>query len=259
MVFSEKTYRIQQLLIVFLFCFLSAAYGAAEESTLPFQPGEKFTFKISWSGILIGHAVLEVLPQTTINGKPACNFVLRGKTEGIVDFFYRVHTRIDAFTDKALTHSVFFKNQISGRHNKLITFHFDWEKSLVQRTENGRKIEPITILPGTFDLLSVFYFSRLKPMWVNTVYERPVTDGKKNVMGRMKIVKREHITVLKKTYDTFLLEPETRHIGGVFKRSKNPKIQLWVTTDKRRIPVKAKSEVIVGSFVGELISVQGLL
>lgn len=256
--FGKKPYRKKQLPTLLLFCFLSATVSYAQEMQPPFRPGEKFTFRITWSGMLIGHASLEVLPMAQIKDKPANHFVLSGRTEGVVDGFYRVQTRIDAFSDAALTRSVFFKNRISGRHNKLITFHFDWEKSLLQRTENGQKIAPIIILPGTFDLLSVFYFSRIKPMWVNAVYEWPVTDGKKNVMGRMTVVKRETIAVSGKTYDTFLLEPETKHIGGVFKKSRNPKIQLWVTADTRRMPVRARSEVIVGSFVGELIAAEGL-
>jgi hypothetical protein len=36
---------------------------------------------------------------------------------------------------------------------------------------------------------------------------------------------------------------------------KNEKLRVWVTADKRHIPVKIKSKVKVGSFVGELISV----
>ncbi|MGA8180500.1 MAG: DUF3108 domain-containing protein, partial [Desulfobacterales bacterium] len=59
-------------------------------------------------------------------------------------------------------------------------------------------------------------------------------------------------------YDTYLIEPELKHIGGVFEKSKNAKIQLWVTADKRKIPVKIKSKVAVGSFVGELVSATGL-
>lgn len=60
------------------------------------------------------------------------------------------------------------------------------------------------------------------------------------------------------TYDTYLIEPELKHVGGVFEKSKNAKIQLWVTADKRRIPVKIKSKVVVGSFVGELVSATGI-
>jgi hypothetical protein len=56
---------------------------------------------------------------------------------------------------------------------------------------------------------------------------------------------------------TPLLEPDLEHIGGVFEKSKNAKLMVWVTADEARIPVKVKSEVIVGSFVAELIKVEG--
>ena len=256
---SRGRYGIVNLLpVILIFCLVSAGTGAAEQGNLPFCPGEKFTYRVSWSGILIGYAVLEVLPLAQIDGKPAQHFVLRGKTKGFVDFFYRVHTRIDGFTDQAVTRTVFFKNQISGRHNKRITYEFDWDNQLLRRTENDRQLPPIKILPGTFDLLSVFYFSRLSPMAVNLNYRCPVTDGKKVVIGRVKVVRRETIAVADKKYDTFLLEPETRHIGGVFKRSRNPKIQLWVTADSRRIPVRVRSKVIVGSFFADLVTAEGL-
>jgi hypothetical protein len=47
-------------------------------------------------------------------------------------------------------------------------------------------------------------------------------------------------------------------VNVVFEKSENAKIQIWVTADKRRMPVKIKSKVLVGSFVGELVSVTGL-
>jgi hypothetical protein len=52
------------------------------------------------------------------------------------------------------------------------------------------------------------------------------------------------------------VEPNLEHIGGVFKKSKDAKLKIWVTADSRRIPVKIKSKVAVGSFVGELMSVE---
>jgi hypothetical protein len=50
------------------------------------------------------------------------------------------------------------------------------------------------------------------------------------------------------------VEPQLKHIGGVFKKSKDARLQIWVTTDKRHLPVRIKSKVIVGSFVAELVS-----
>ncbi|NNK85754.1 MAG: DUF3108 domain-containing protein, partial [Desulfobacterales bacterium] len=38
----------------------------------------------------------------------------------------------------------------------------------------------------------------------------------------------------------------------------NATIKIWVTADKRKIPVKIKSKVVVGSFVGELIATEGI-
>jgi len=60
------------------------------------------------------------------------------------------------------------------------------------------------------------------------------------------------------TYDTYLIEPEIKQLDGVFEKSKNSKVQVWVTADRRRMPVKIKSKVVVGSFVGELVSTTGL-
>ena len=77
-------------------------------------------------------------------------------------------------------------------------------------------------------------------------------------MGRARIKKRESLTVAHGTYDIFLVEPELQHIGGVFQKSKDVKLKIWVTADARRIPIKITSKVVVGSFVAELISATGL-
>ena len=74
------------------------------------------------------------------------------------------------------------------------------------------------------------------------------------MLGRAKIVKRERIRVAGVDYDTFLAEPDLEPIGGVFKKSPHAKIQLWVTADHRRIPVRIKSRVVVGSFTADLVS-----
>ena len=66
------------------------------------------------------------------------------------------------------------------------------------------------------------------------------------------------IFVANRTYDTFLVEPDLKHIGGVFEKSKKAKLEIWVTAGTQKIPVKIRSKVIVGSFVAELISAEGI-
>lgn len=231
----------------------------AQVKPLPFLPGEKLTFELKWSVVRAGEAVVEVLPIETINGEKAYHFLMTVKSTPFVDIFYKVRDRIDSYCDIEMKKSLLFKKkQREGRSKRNILVTFDWEKQQAQYSNYGRKRKPIPILPGTFDPYSAFFFTRLFDWAKASELTRPVTDGKKNIIGRARLIKRERITVPLGTYDTFLIEPDIEHIGGVFEKSKNAKIELWVTADEKRIPVRLKSKVVVGSFVGELIKVEGI-
>jgi len=158
-----------------------------------------------------------------------------------------------------LSHSILYKETKEGKRKKRVVVRFDWEKGEAQRSNFGEESVPIPIKPGTFDPLSVYYALRLHELKEDMQLEKPVTDGKKWVLGRARVVKRDKITVTSGTYDTFLVEPDLEHIGGVFKKSKDAKVQIWVTADDRRLPIKLKSKVAVGSFVAELVSVENSL
>jgi len=56
-----------------------------------------------------------------------------------------------------------------------------------------------------------------------------------------------------------VLEPDLQNVEGVFSKKPRAKIKLWVTNDARRLLVQMKSKAIVGSFVAELIAVEGHL
>ncbi|MBW2615862.1 MAG: DUF3108 domain-containing protein [Deltaproteobacteria bacterium] len=230
----------------------------ADENTFPFHAGEKLVFEAKWGFIPAGEAVLEVLPVETINGVKSRHFVMTAKTYPFIDLFYKVRDRIDSYADVGMTHSVLYKKQKRGRSKKDVVVDFNWEKKKAKYSKNGKMRRLISILSGSFDPLSVFYAFRIHELKEGLVIKVPVTDGKKCVMGTAKVIKREKINVNGRTYDTYLVEPDLEHIGGVFEKSKNAKLQLWVTADKLQIPVRIKSKVVVGSFVGDLISAKGI-
>jgi len=248
------------LLLSLLTLVSSTASIQAGPSKVPFHPGEKLTFILKWEMIPAGEATLEVLPMEIFKGVKSYHFVLTAKSNNFIDIFYKVRDRIDAYTDAEVSRSLFYKKkQREGSHKRDVTVDFNWKKKEAQYTFFGKKEKAISILPGTFDPLSAFYFTRfIDNRKVNTFIERPVTDGKKIIMGRAYIKKRETIKVQSGTYDTFLVEPEIKDLGGVFKKSKDAKIQVWVTADHRHMPVQIKSKVVVGSFIGELVSARGI-
>ena len=247
-------------LSVFLAYLSTPSFGAgtgAVEKKIPFYPGEKLTFQVSWLSIPAGEAVLEILPFETINGVNSFHFLMTARTYEAVDLLYKVRDLMDSYTDEGMTRSLHYTQRQDGKRKKAITVNFDWERKEAQYSNFGEKNRPIPIMPGSFDPLSVFYAFRLLPLKEGAELQAAVTDGKKCVVGRAKVLKRETIRVRGTSYDTFVVEPNLEHIGGVFDKGKNAKVQMWVTADKACIPVRVKSELLLGSFVAELISVEG--
>lgn len=243
------------VLIFATICF-SASPGAADGSA-PFRPGEKLTYEVRWQFVPAGLATLEVLPMKTINGAPAQHFVLTVRTNDFIDTFYKVRDRVDAFTDADVTRSVLYrKKQREGKHKRDITVAFDWEKSQVRYTNFGKAKRPVSLLPGSFDPLSVFYAFRFRHLKENTSLEAPVTDGKKCVIGKAQVLTKENIVTPSGTYETYLVEADMKDAAGVFKKSKDAKLLIWVSSDHRHIPVRIASKVAVGSFIAELTSIE---
>jgi hypothetical protein len=230
----------------------------ADVKAFPFLPGEKLTFRVRWAFITAGEAILEVRPIETVNGIRAYHFVLTARTNPVVDLIYKVRDKIEGYTDDKMTHSVLYKETKEGKAKKKVVVNFDWKKREAQRFTNDKMGTPIPLMPGAFDLLSIYYAFRTQDLKVGMKISAPVTDGEKCVMGKGKVIRRDRMKVPSGTYDSFLVEPDLEHIGGVFKRSKDAKIQIWVTSDHRKIPVMLKSKVAVGSFVAELVSMKNI-
>jgi hypothetical protein len=249
---------VMRLVTACLVFIALATHAQAIERAHPFSTGERLTFQVTWSFLPAGEGILEILPMERINGVQSYHFVMTTRTYPFIDLIYKVRDRIDAYTDAAMTHSILFKKRKEGKSKRNEVVNFDWGKQEAHYSNFGEKSDPIPIKPGSFDPLSVFYAFRLHPLRENMEIQVHVTDGKRCVTGKAKIIRRETVTVASGTYDTFLAEPELGHLRGVFQKSKGAKLQIWVSADHRRIPVRIRSKVSVGSFVAELISAENL-
>ncbi|MBN2282623.1 MAG: DUF3108 domain-containing protein [Deltaproteobacteria bacterium] len=240
---------VNALAAVLLFGVTGSA-GALEDS-LPFPPGEKICFSARWNFIPAGTGSLEIRSLTELNGEPARHFVFTARTNSFVDLIYKVRDRYDSYTDLGMTHSLLYKRRNEGREKRDIVVQFDWERQEVCYSNFGKTEEPVPVLAGSFDPLSVYYAFRLHDFGVGDVVRFPVTDGKKSVEGIARVTARETIEVDGIHYDTYKIEPSLEHFGGVFKKSPEKKLEIWVTADQLKIPVRMEVEVIIGSVVFE--------
>ncbi|MBW2466523.1 MAG: DUF3108 domain-containing protein [Deltaproteobacteria bacterium] len=236
-----------------IFCSVSSA-----ENYFPFQPGEKMHFVLKYGVIPAGEATLEVREMNEMQGIEAYHFVLTARSNPFVDMFFKVRDRIDSYADAAMNHSLYYrKDQNEGKTRRDIRVNFDWDEK--QSTYVNFDTEPkvISLLPRTFDPLAIFYYSRLLDLEKEKIFEHPVTDGEKNMMGVLRVIGRETISVPAGTYETLVLEPDLKKVDGVFFKDERAKIKIWLSDDERRLLVKMKSRVKVGSFVAELVTVEG--
>jgi hypothetical protein len=225
--------------------------------TLPFAPGERLQFALRWEAIPAGEATLEVLPQAQVTGEPAMHFRMTARTTPFIDTFYPVRDRIEGWTDLSITRSLrYHKNQQEGDRRRSIVVTFDWKTDTAQYANFGKRRDPIPLLAGSFDPLSAFYYTRGVDLREGDRIEAPVTDGRKNLVGHARVLRREKVTVPAGTFDTIVVEPDLKNVGGVFRKSPGASIHIWLTDDRRRIPVRLQSRVIIGRFVGELVSAE---
>jgi hypothetical protein len=247
------------LFLATLLALLLPLHPALASGGLPFCPGESLTFALSWGVIPAGEASIEVLPPDQPPGfnsgeAPLLHLRMRARTNAFADVFYKVRDQVDSWTDSELTRSEHYvKSQHEGSYHREITVRFFWNNSTVryENDVNGPK-QPLILLPGTLDPLSVFYGFRSRELGPDSVIWLPVTDGTKSVMGEAKVTGRERITVPAGEFDTWVVDPDIRDLGGVFRKSPGARLTVWVTADERKIPVRIESKVLVGSFRAEL-------
>ena len=230
------------------------APSQGEAGTDCLSPGESASYQIRWSFVVAGHVEIAIRKDTLVNDQEARHFSLTARTLPFIDIFHKVRDQLDAFTDADITRSLVYRKVQKGSTRRDIAIQFDWSSNTVTYRNFGESRPPLAIPTGTFDPLSAYFFMRTLNFATGDDISRPVTDGKKLVIGHAKILGRERIRVPAGEFDTYLVEPDMQDVRGVFEKEKNARLLVWLTADRCHLLVRAKSKVIVGSFVAELVS-----
>ena len=242
------------ILSAFMFAFTSFAHAAFP---LPFGPGEKLTYEIHWTFIHAGDAVLEVMPDTEMNGVPARHFKATASTVPWVDALYKVRDTMDAWTNMDVTHALRYKkDQNEGTYHKKVDLIFDKEKNQSLRYVRGDLKHTIDQPMDVFDPMSILYSFRKQILYKTMKFGANVSDGKKSVVGEAYVEGVENVETPMGDIRCFRVRLDIKHLSGVFKKSTDAELIVWFSADQRRIPVKVRSKVKVGHFTLELVDYQ---
>jgi uncharacterized protein DUF3108 len=227
--------------------------GAGEPSSARhFQVGEQFTYEISWLSITAGTAVMAVNGAGMDADRPLAKLNTTAQSSPVITKFFPVDNRVESIVDLTtlLPEHLIFKRR-EGKKKEDIEYIFHQKEGTVAVVKNGAT-EIREMQPATQDIISCLYYARsellLRP---GSLLTMNVYHDKKN---RKLDVRVEEIEIVSGPWG----EVETARVlvimpfQGLFLNKGN--IRVWFTNDDRRIPVRMKAKVVIGSIVADLVS-----
>ncbi len=232
-----------------------ANLSRAEES--PFKEGEDLRFAIRWGKITGGYSSLSIEAIDQVAGRPAYHIVSEARSTGLVDAFYKVRDRNEAWLDTEIPQSLRYEKNIhEGKYrvHEVVTLD-QAEHRFVQKEvrldKNTTEEKQGSIPPNVLDVLGSLYVVRTLPLEVGKSFTIDVHSGDKSWPLLVKVTKRERVKVKAGKFDCYRVEPVLRE-PGIF-MSKGKKLEVWITADARRMPVLMRSEIFIGHVSAELV------
>lgn len=232
----------------------SVAWVAAAESSSSrsFQVGEQLTYDISWLAITAGTAVMAVSDAGSDGDRPLAKLITTAQSRPVITKFFPVDNRVESIVDPATLlpeHLIFRRRE--GKKKEDIEYAFHQKEGTVTVVKNGAT-EKQEMPLGTQDVISCLYYARSElALQPGASLTMNVYHDKKN---RKIDVRVEEIETVSGPWG----EVETARVlvimpfQGLFLNKGN--IRVWFTNDDRRIPVRMKAKVVIGSIVADLVS-----
>jgi len=260
------------------FCFLVAglllaasASGAAEQLFVPpaermivpppagiqaFHPGETLTYDVNWSNMFSAGTVTMTVERSTLpDEREVLRFVVRGRSQGLVDKVFPVNNAVQSVFDPLLMQSLSYSLRESfGKKKRLRVMEFDHAKKTAVFRLNENPPETLTVPEPVQDGLSLLYFLRTtEDLTIGRHMDIDVVDSGKNWTIEVSILAREKVTTAAGVFDTIKVKTAPKYKGVYVGKGE---VFLWLTDDDRKIPVLMKSKLKVGSFVFELVDMK---
>ena len=236
------------MLVFFIFSADAAAESPASSSVL--WKGERLVFKLSWFGIPVGTAVVEASDAGYLQGKKMYGISAVTASNQFIDSFYPVRDSIHSliFADTLASYK-FVVHQEEGTYRSDKEIIFDYAKRKATFTKNG-DVSVYDIPAFVTDSLSAYYYFRTKELAVGKPITIDVFDDKQLWQVVVQILGKETIETPAGIFDTFLTKPLLK-FEGIFQRKGD--VYIWITDDSRKIPVRMKSKIVIGSINADLI------
>jgi len=215
-------------------------------NTDAFEPGEYFRFSIDYGFVNAGWAEMEIPSIVEYNDELAYRLQTTAGTNRTFSVIFKVEDRVESLLHMEKFHTLRHEKHLNeGKYHADRWFNFD--------QENNRAISKnydIETYPNALDVLSAFYYVRTLELFPGDTFYLPNhTDGK-NYPLRVAVHNIEEIEVPAGKFECIQVEPILK-APGIFEHK--GKVFVWLTNDKKKMPVLMKTKIIIGSIDASLI------
>ncbi|MGA2822683.1 MAG: DUF3108 domain-containing protein [Bacteroidales bacterium] len=252
--------------MIFVFFILHSSFFIINAQSLvpvrnaSFIRGERLKFKAYYDSfmtgkVLAGVATLEVkFEDKKIDGRSTFHIIGEGKSKGAFNFFYKVNDWFESYMDEEyLVPWLFIRNTHEGKYTVDDEVRFNQYSGNFSSHKTNKKMKT-----GTHDILSAFYYCRTLDFSNLKVGDRfPVNFYLDDsiYVSLIEFAGREGVQTDFGKFRCLRFKPMVA-TGNVF--SQPYPMDIWVSDDQNRIPILARSAVIVGSVKLELTDYKGL-
>jgi hypothetical protein len=218
-----------------------------------FPETEVLNFKLGWSFFTVAEAQLRTEPGN-YGGQSALKIQLQARTNSFADNFYRVRNASTSWIRADMSGSISYRaRQDEGDRQRDTEARFDAESATARyfNHREGHVGDAVPILPGAFDPQGIVFFVRALDFDVGDRLIIPTSNGKEFFYTIVYVVDRVKRKFLSGRREAWVLEPDIKDVGGVFKRSPDGHIRFFFSADEAKIPLRMESEVAVGKFWAE--------
>ncbi len=196
------------------------------------------------------------MDEVYLDGKKLIRFSLHAYTTGIIDAFWTADDYFDSYWNpqKLLPKRLeVIIRESNEKKDKTIDFFHDAKTAIVKINER----DPIEkeLNPAAQDFFSSGYYIRMQNLIVKQDLTFPIFEDNKNYDAKIKVIKKERISLLGGKVDTIVIKPILKFEGALQKRDK---LWVWLTDDKQRVPVKLRLKMLFGSIYLKLIKAEGV-
>jgi hypothetical protein len=209
---------------------------------------EELTYTVRWGLIPAGKATLSLTPLTDQEGPARYRIESRARSNRFIDVFFRVRDSAVSLAAGGFERSLYFsKSQREGNFSREEVLEYDSWDGVGLLFRNGHFTNSIRLPESVQDPISGLYRFRIMETQPGVEARMYATDGRRVVLARAPILKREKVKTAAGEFECLKLELFPKTLEGPFKVKKHGRIFMWFTDDECRLPVKMSTEIFIGS------------